>query len=62
MGWKTTSDQSNGGHRKYNDMRIGVVDRAKVLTSQVSKLTDEYNKLSKKQKESYWRTNSIISS
>ena len=62
MGWKTTSDQSNGGPDKYSDMRLGVISRSKVTTKLVSKLEAEYNKLSPKQKQSFWRTNSIISS
>ena len=63
MGWKTTSDQSNGDLTdKYKDMRIGVVPRSKVTGKQTVKLDAEYAKLSPKQKQAFWRTNSISSS
>ena len=63
MAWKTTSDQSNGDTtKKYADMRIGVIPRSKVEVKYVSKLDAEYNKLSNKQKQSFWRTNSVSSS
>ena len=59
--WKTTSDQRNGGPDKYSDMRIGIVGRGKIDTRLIGKLDTEYNKLSPKQKQSFWRTNSISS-
>tara|TARA_Y100000034_G_scaffold26400_1_gene31495 strand:- start:984 stop:1175 length:192 start_codon:yes stop_codon:yes gene_type:complete len=63
MGWKTTSDQSNGDSTgKYGDMRIGVIPRGKVDSGYLAKLEAEYAKLSPKQKQSFWRTNSISSS
>ena len=62
MHWKTVSDQSNGGPDKYSDMRLGVTLRSKVTTKLVNKLEAEYAKLSPKQKQSFWRTNSISSS
>ena len=62
MAWKTLSDQRNGGPDKYSDMRLGVTLRSKVTTKLASKLDEEYAKLSPKQKQSFWRTNSISSS
>ena len=62
MAWKEVSDQKNGGPDKYSDMRLGVVSRGKILNSQKVKLDAEYAKLSAKQKQSFWRTNSISSS
>ena len=63
MGWKTTSDQSNGDTTgKYTDMRLGVISRSKVTRELALKLEAEYAKLSPKQKQSFWRTNSISSS
>ena len=60
MAWKTTSDQSNGDTTgKYGDMRIGVIPRDKVDSTYLAKLDAEYAKLSAKQKQSFWRTNSI---
>tara|TARA_Y100000593_G_scaffold93187_1_gene187145 strand:- start:1852 stop:2040 length:189 start_codon:yes stop_codon:yes gene_type:complete len=60
---KTVSDQSNGDTTgKYTDMYIGVVGRDKVTNKQITKLDEEYAKLSNKQKQSFWRTNSISSS
>ena len=57
------SDQSNGDTTgKYNDMKIGVTGRNKVDGTYLAKLDLEYNKLSAKQKQSFWRTNSISSS
>ena len=63
MGWKTTSNQSNGDTTgKYDDMRIGVTPRSKVDSRYLAKLDAEYAKLSIKQKQAFWRTNSISSS
>ena len=60
MAWKTTSDQSNGDTTgKYVDMRLGVIPRSKVNSEYLAKLDAEYTKLSPKQKQSFWRTNSI---
>ena len=60
MGWKTTSNQSNGDTTgKYDDMRIGIIPRTKVDPTYLAKLDKEYNNLSPKQKQSFWRTNSI---
>ena len=60
---KAVSDQSNGDTTgKYTDMYIGVIPRGKVSTQYVQKLDAEYAKLSTKQKQSFWRTNSISSS
>jgi len=60
MGWKTTSDQSNGDTTgKYDDMRIGVTPRSKVDPRYLAKLDAEYAKLKGKQRESFWRTHSI---
>ena len=63
MSWKKISDQSNGDTTgKYVDMRLGVVQRDKVSNFQIDKLDREYAKLTGKQKESFWRTNSVSSS
>ena len=60
MGWKTTSDQSNGDTTgKYADMRIGVIPRSKVDSGYLAKLDAEYAKLKGKQQQSFWRTHSI---
>ena len=60
MGWKTTSDQSNGDTTgKYKDMRIGIIPRDKVDPAYLAKLDKEYAKLSPKQQQSFWRTHSI---
>jgi hypothetical protein len=60
---KAVSDQSNGDTTgKYTDMHIGVIPRNKVDTPYLAKLDAEYAKLSAKQKQSFWRTNSISSS
>ena len=60
---KQASDQSNGDTTgKYTDMRLGVVLRTKVTNQKLVKLDKEYSKLSAKQKQSFWRTNSISSS
>ena len=56
------SDQRNGGPNHYSDMKIGIVGRGKVDERYLSKLDEEYAKLSSKQKQSFWRTNSISSS
>ena len=55
------SDQRNGGPNHYSDMKIGIVPRSKLTDKQIEKLDKEYNssKLSSKQKQSFWRTNSI---
>ena len=63
MSYKTTSNQSNGDTTgKYGNMRIGIIPRDKVDPAYLVKLDKEYSKLSPKQKQSFWRTNSIISS
>jgi hypothetical protein len=57
------SDQRNGDpSRKYDDMRLGVINRTKVNATYLKKLDAEYAKLSAKQKQSFWRTNSVSSS
>ena len=57
------SDQSNGDTSgKYEDMKLGVIQRDKVDPRYLAKLDDEYAKLSLKQKQSFWRTNSISKS
>ena len=57
------SDQSNGDTTgKYADMKIGVIPRSKVDARYLGKLDAEYAKLSPKQQQSIWRTNSISSS
>ena len=53
------SDQRNGGPECYADMKIGVIPRDKVDPAYLAKLTKEYNSLSAKQKQSFWRTHSI---
>ena len=63
MSWKKTYDMSNGDTTgKYTDMRLRVVGRDKTDMRITAKLDKEYSKLSPKQKQSYWRTNSIKSS
>ena len=57
-----TSDQRNGGPVCYSDMKLGVVSRTKVSANVMAKLIKEYNSLSPKQKQSFWRTNSVSSS
>jgi len=60
---KAVSDQSNGDTTgKYTDMYIGVIPRNKVDATYLAKLDAEYAKLSPKQKQSFWRTNSISAS
>ena len=60
---KQASDQSNGDTTgKYTDMRLGVLERDKLTDQKLVKLDKEYSKLSFKQKQSFWRTNSISSS
>ena len=57
------TDQSNGDTTgKYTDMKLGVIPRTKVEATYLAKLDAEYAKLSSKQKQSFWRTNSISSS
>ena len=57
------SDQSNGDTTgKYTDMKLGVINRTKVSAQYLQKLDAEYAKLSTKQKQSFWRTNSVSSS
>tara|TARA_Y100000310_G_scaffold278897_1_gene297695 strand:- start:335 stop:523 length:189 start_codon:yes stop_codon:yes gene_type:complete len=57
---KLRSDQSNGDTTgKYSDMYIGIIQRDKVDGRYLVKLDAEYAKLSLKQKQSFWRTNSI---
>ena len=61
MGWKTTSDQSNGDTTgKYKDMRIGIIPRDKVDPEYLAKLDKEYARLltkgTKKQQEQYLRS------
>ena len=43
-------------------MKLGVVPRTKVDSGYLAKLDKEYSKLSAKQKQSFWRTNSVSSS
>ena len=65
----------NMGAHPYNDMKIGVPSRNKIGTGGgdpksfcgsanniLAKLDKEYNNLSPKQKQAFWRTNSISSS
>ena len=57
------TDQSNGDTTgKYTDMKLGVIQRNKVDSKYLMKLDKEYAKLSPKQKQSFWRTNSVSSS
>ena len=53
------SDQRNGGPNCYSDMKLGVIPRSKVEARYLAKLDKEYAKLSAKQKQSFWRTNSV---
>jgi len=55
------SDQRNGGPNCYSDMKLGVIPRIKVDPAHLAKLDAEYAKLSPKQKQSFWRTNSVSS-
>ena len=43
------SDQRNNGPNHYSDMKIGVIGRGKVDERYLSKLDEEYAKLSSKQ-------------